>query len=133
MNIKNLNHAIVLIAEKKDEIRNYTEADLGFEILSEEIEQLNDALQQSYGSYLEDALFNIYDEYCPDNDVQPIDQYIVPENSAKEQYGVAVEVDDFPGAQALLILAPNPTRFILKGNKEQFEEVVWAESQLLKA
>lgn len=126
MNIKNLNEAIVLIAEKKNKKSNYAETDTEYTVLEDEIESLQSDLKVSYGSYLEEVLFNIYDEYCPDNDVQPIGSYITHEGLLEHGHGVAVEADDFPGTKVRLALIPDPVRFVVVGGKEVFREVIWS-------
>lgn len=78
-------------------------------------------LKQKHGHYLNELLFDIYDEYCPDNEVQEICDYL----SLK---GVSVEADDFPGIHAQLYLKPEPLRITIKDTKFDFEEVLWMAS-----
>lgn len=78
-------------------------------------------LKQKHGHYLKELLFDIYDEYCSDNEVQEICDYLSPK-------GVAVEADDFPGIHAKLSLKPEPLRITIKDVKYGFEEVLWRAS-----
>lgn len=134
MNIKNLNQAIVLIAEKKEEIANYVETDFAYEILKNEIDQLSDYLRKNYGPVLDEALFGIYDEFCPDNEIKDYQEYITQDYTVKQLINaVEVEADDIPGIHATLALVPNPARFVLTSHDLNFQEVVWTSYAMSEA
>lgn len=131
MDIKALDHDLVELVEKKSQLSNLDYSDEIYDQIEEELHQLEDKFLESYGTYLEDALHEVHDEYCPDTDVLlPIaylpnkimkngDEYEV---DARE--GVYVEVDDYEGDDTKLVLLPRPTRIILQINPTH-REVVW--------
>lgn len=138
MKIKNLNQAFIQIAEKKSQLAQIEKHDPNHALLKEEIEKLESEFQITYGHYIEEALFNVHDEYCPDNEVlRPVaymatsyrktDDNIHPYDVDPEE-GIPVEADDFPGIKARLVLVPGPTRLILQGQQEPFRETVWVAS-----
>ncbi|MEQ8470791.1 MAG: hypothetical protein RIC35_06375 [Marinoscillum sp.] len=143
MNIKNLNQAFVQIAEKKNELFQYAKSDQHSQDLKNELRELEQEFQYEFGSYIEEALFNVHDEFCPDNEVlKPIayfaGRYVVSDRGENEfdvdqNEGIAVEADDFPGINARLVLVPGPTRLVLQGVKESFKEIVWVARQPLEA
>lgn len=143
MNIKNLNQAFVQIAEKKNELFRYAKRDEQYEKLKNDLDQMQKEFQHEFGSYIEEALFNVHDEFCPDNEVlKPISYFAdnyVSSDRGEDAYdvgqneGVPVEADDFPGINARLVLVPGPTRLVLQGAKESFKEIVWVAREPLEA
>ncbi len=135
MNIDNLNDAFVEIAEKKIDLLRFDPNDPQYDILLKEIHDLEESFLDKYGSFIEEALFNVHDEYCPDNDVLlPVaymaSQYLKKKNGStaydvENDQGIQVDADDFPGIKARLVLIPGPTRLILQGEKAEFRETVW--------
>ncbi|MFY0689042.1 MAG: hypothetical protein JXQ90_17865 [Cyclobacteriaceae bacterium] len=75
-------------------------------------------IKRKYGLYLTDVLFEVYDEYCADDDLMPIEAYLTPS-------GVPVEVDDLPGVHYRVKMISNPLRIELVNNKDDKSEVVW--------
>lgn len=144
MNIKNLNQAFVEIAEKKNQLFQVERGTPGHVALQSEIERLLEDFQSDYGWYIEEALFNVHDEYCPDNEVlKPISYLASHYESGRgnggsvydvgNQEGIDVEADDFPGIKARLVLVPGPTRLVLQGQVEPFKETVWVAREALEA
>jgi len=134
MNISNLNQAFIEIAEKKNRLNQCDKADKLYSSLNEEIVKLEEQFQFEYGAFIEEALFNVHDEFCPDNEVRKPIYYMANSYSSDSttcQYdvasdeGIAVEADDFPGINAKLVLVPGPTRLILQGQTVPFKETVW--------
>lgn len=134
MNLKNLDQAIVQISEKKRELfrNDLTENDLN--LLKQEVDLLEQNFQYEYGALIEEALFNVHDEYCPDNEVlKPVaylasryqDQQGSIQFDVESTEGVPVEADDFPGIKARLVLVPGPARLVLQGQDSPFKEIVW--------
>ena len=135
MNIEKLNEAFVAIAEKKIDLKRFDPNDPQFDVLMVEIREMEDTFLSDYGVFMEDALFNVHDEYCPDNDVLlPIayiaSQYLKDDEKydVENDQGIPVEADDFPGIRARLVLVPEPTRLILQGEQAEFKETVWVAS-----
>lgn len=142
MNIKNLNQAFIEIAEKKIQLSGIGYNDPDYDLLETEIHELEDDFQSNYGSFIEEALFNVHDEYCPDNDVLLPIAYIASTYKkgngqftydVDDHQGIPVDADDFPGIKARLVLIPDPTRLVLQGEKEHFKEVVWTARTPLEA
>ena len=142
MNIENLNQAFIEIAEKKNELSQFQHDNPEYVALQEEVHQLEAAFQAKYGHYIEEALFNVHDEYCPDNDVLlPVAYFATSylKGNGGRSYdvdkheGIPVEADDFPGIKARLVLVPNPTRLVLQGQSAPFKEVVWTARAPLEA
>ena len=83
-----------------------------------------------FGSFLDEALFNVHDEHCPDNEIKSLFDYMACKKldgqyELDEEGGVHVDADDLPGVKARLVLMPNPTRMILESKAENYSEVVW--------
>ena len=116
MDIKALDTALQAIVKKQEELKGIEYSSPKYDDLEEELHNLEDAFQQTYGEYLEEALQDVHDELCPDNDVLLPIAYIGE--------GIYVEVDDYPGSETRLQLEPNPTRIIIKVGKEK-KETVW--------
>ncbi len=138
MNIEKLNQAFVEIAEKKIELTRFDVQEPQYDAILAEIHEMEEEFLQTYGSYVEEVLFNVHDEYCPDNEVLLPSAYMasaylktstdrVAYDVEKDQ-GIRVEADDFPGVRARLVLIPGPTRLILQGEKDEFKETVWIAS-----
>src|SRR5688572_23563723 len=117
MDVKALDQALVNIVNKREELSKLNYNNPKYDDLEEELHDLEDDFQEEYGDFLESALQQVHDEYCPDNDVLMPIGYL--------GQGVPVEVDKLPGKDTRLILAPNPTRIILSVNKDK-QQVVWS-------
>ena len=133
MNIMKLDEAILAIIEKKEELNSLSNYDSKYEIINNELTLLEQQFLSQFGSYIEEAIFNVHDEFCPDIDVmQPLayiaDHYIRKNDRMLEvikSEGIPVECDDFPGLKARLVLVPCPTRLVLVGENDDFNEIVW--------
>jgi hypothetical protein len=77
---------------------------------------MEDEFQDNYGEYIEEALQNIHEEICPDNDVLMPIAYLGK--------GVYVEVEKYEGKDTKLVLLTSPPRIVLNVGKEK-QEVVW--------
>lgn len=117
MDVKALDQALSKIVQKQEELSKIDYSNPKYDDLEEELHDLEDDLQDEYGDYLEAALQQVHDEYCPDNDVLMPIGYI--------GQGVPVEVDKLPGKDTRLLLAPGPVRIILSVGEGQ-QEVVWS-------
>ena len=115
MDIKALDKALTEIVKKREELGKIDYNNPKYDDLEEQLHDLEDAFQDEYGEYLEEALTEIHDKYCPDNDVLMPIAYLGK--------GVYVEVDKFPGKETKLILIPTPPRIVLTVKDKQ--EVVW--------
>ncbi len=116
MDIKALDNALQAILKKQEELKGIEYNNPKYDDLEEELHTMEDDFQSTYGEYLEEALQDVHDELCPDNDVLLPIAYIGE--------GIYVEVDDYPGKETRLLLEPNPTRITIKVGKEK-QETVW--------
>lgn len=116
MDIKALDKALQEIAKKREELGKIDYNNPKYDDLEEELHDMEDTFQDNYGEYLEDALQNIHDEYCPDNDVLMPIAYL--------GQGIIVEIDKYPGKDTRLVLAPNPVRILLTVGKDK-QQVIW--------
>jgi len=117
MDVKALDQALVNIVNKREELSKLNYNNPKYDDLEEELHDLEDDFQEEYGDFLESALQQVHDEYCPDNDVLMPIGYL--------GQGVPVEVDKLPGKDTRLVLAPGPVRIILSVGKEK-QQVVWS-------
>ena len=116
MDIKALDKALLEIVKKREELSKIDYNNPRYDDLEEQLHDLEDDFQDEYGDYLEKALQNIHDEFCPDNDVLMPIAYL--------GQGVIVEVDKLPGKDTRLVLAPSPVRIMLTVGKDK-QQVVW--------
>lgn len=136
MDIQALDKALTALVEKKNELAGLNYNDPRYDEAEEQLHDMEDDFQKKYGEYLEDALHVVHDDICPDNDVLlPIaylaDKYVKvgekPDGSTlwdtDMKQGVLVDVDDYPGKPARLVLVPNPTRLMLAVSGVGKEEV----------
>ena len=132
MDLKALDKALQEIAKRRMELQKIDYSSPKYDVLEEELHNLEDAFQEKFGEYLEDALQQVHDAYCPDTDVLYPIAYIAKsyqinnknEYSVTTSEGVFVEVDKFPGKDTKLVLVPNPPRVFLNIGKDK-QELVW--------
>ena len=134
MDVAALDKALSQLVEKKIALSHLTYNDEQYDVVEEELHDLEDDLVDKYGEHLEDMLADIHDELCPDNDVLLPIAYIANDYQKVEENGtttyratsggVIVDVDEYPNQLTRLVLVPAPTRLVLQvGSKN--EEVVW--------
>ena len=131
MDVQQLNADLCKIIDKKIELNGMSYNDPEYDQIEEDIHELEDRFQRRYGDYLEEALYEIHDEYCPDNDILMPIAYI-PTKALKQgneyvvdfKEGVYVEADDYGDEDTKLVMLPNPLRIVLQINPEK-KEVVW--------
>jgi hypothetical protein len=116
MDIKALDKALLEITKKREELSKIDYNNPKYDDLEEQLHDLEDDFQDEYGDYLEKALQNVHDEFCPDNDVLMPIAYL--------GQGVIVEVDKLPGKDTRLVLVPSPVRIMLTVGKDK-QQVVW--------
>ncbi|NJM25833.1 MAG: hypothetical protein HC859_10455 [Bacteroidia bacterium] len=101
---------------KKGELEKLDYNNPAYDDLEEQLHDLEDSFHVKFGEYLEDALQDVHDQYCPENDVLMPIAYLGK--------GIFVEADAFPGQETRLVLAPEPTRIILSVGTDR-NDVVW--------
>ena len=132
MDIKALEQTMIEIAEKKYDLSKLDYSNDDYDAVEEELHDLEDDLIESFGEYLEEVLYEVHDEYCPDNDVLLPTAYLakvyVKDKEGKfdvtTDQGVIVDVDDYPGKLSRLVFLPNPIRLVLM-IENQVGLVVW--------
>lgn len=102
-NTRQLNLLVKKIAQLKEQLHSQPGTPLAIETLSMYIFHLN----QKYGIFLNELLFELYDEYCEDGQMEALDSYLNPE-------GVPIEIVNEPGETFYLKLKPFPLRFVLE-------------------
>ena len=115
MDIKALDAALLKIVKKREELAKLDYNNPKYDDLEEQLHDMEDNFQDTYGDFLEEALQNIHDKYCPENDVLMPIAYL--------GQGVPVEVDSMPGKDTRLVLEVNPLRILLSLKDKQ--QVVW--------
>lgn len=121
-----LDKALRALVEKKNELAQLDYNDPRYDEAEEELHDMEDDFQREFGEYIEDALHVVHDDIAPDNDVLLPIAYLAdkyekvgekadgsPLYDTDMQQGVLVDVDDYPGKAARLVLIPNPTRLVL--------------------
>lgn len=116
MDTKALDKAIDEIIKKREELAKIDYNNPKYDDLEEQLHDMEDAFQVKYGDYLEEALQDVHDELCPDNDVLMPIAYLGK--------GIYVEVDKYPGKETKLMLEANPPRITLTVGADK-KEVVW--------
>ncbi len=133
MEVKELDKAIQEIAVRRNELKKLDYSDPKYDDLEEQLHDLEDSLIDSHGGYLEEALQEIHDKYCPDTDILLPIAYLAKtysisannEFSVSSAEGVYVEVDSMPNKETKLVMVPNPLRVILNvGNEKKL--IVWS-------
>ena len=132
MDLKALDKALQDIALRRNELKKIDYNNPKYDDLEEELHDLEDSMHVKYGAYLEEALQEVHDKYCPDTDVLFPTAYLAKtyiisttnEFSVATSEGVYVEVDSLPGKETKLVIVPNPLRIILNVGKEK-QQVVW--------
>ncbi len=133
MNIKDINKALVIIVELRMRLDALTYDSTDYDNLEEELHDLEDDFLEKYGDYLEDALIDVHDEYCPDTDVLLPIAYLAKKYIKKDAnfdviddgQGVWVELEDeFEHIEAHIVLIPSPLRIVLFTSKNE-KKIVW--------
>ncbi len=137
MDVDKLNEDFSLIADKINELDEMDYSDVRYDDFEEELHNMEDEFLEEFGQDLEEAIAEVHDEFCPDNDVLlPIayfaKNYIRNQKDHKGRYsydieygeGVPVSVDDFPDQEVKIVLVPGPTRLIVTVG-ETAKQVAW--------
>lgn len=131
MDLQALDKDLQQIIIKKNELSSLDYSDDNYDDLEEQLHDMEDDIMEKYGDYLEEALYDVHDEFCPDSEVlMPIaylaKKYIIKGKKidVDSSQGVFVEMDDYPQKETKLVFLANPTRIILLID-EDTREVVW--------
>jgi len=134
MDIEQLNKQLSQLALKRNELHALNYDNEEYDRVEEKLHLMEDDFQEKFGEYLEEALSYVHDEFCADNEVLLPIAYVAKEYKVENEnfdvdanQGVHVDVDDFPGKNARLVLVPSPTRILLIVGSNIREEVWKAE------
>ena len=116
MDIQALDTALQAIEAKRVELGKLNYNNPQYDDLEEQLHDMEDAFQDKYGDFVEEALHNIHEELCPDNEVLMPIAYLGK--------GVYVETEKYEGKETKLVLMSNPPRILLTVGKDK-QEVVW--------
>ena len=139
MNLPKLEELMMSIADLKTQQQSEASESKAQSLYSE-IQQLQNQLINEFGAYLEEAIFNVHDEYCPDDEMKSLLNYLPAYYYQQKKFyqlpldqGVLVEADDYPGQLVRLAIVPNPVRLVMKIQDTGAEEVLWVASDLVEA
>lgn len=134
MDIESLNLSLSKIAEKKNALSAISYSDEEYDKIEEELHELEDEMMDKFGTYLEEAINDVHDEYCPDTEVLSPIAYLAKKYDVANgtfnvgiNEGVPVEMDDYPGQETRIVIVPGPPRIVLQIGSES-QEVVWTAS-----
>ncbi len=132
MEFADLNRELTRIVELRNELQSSNGADED----RKELEFLESGFVEKYGFFLEEALRDVHDEICPDDQVKPLTQYLADQYidtgnkrggmkvfEVENDQGVEVGVDDYPGLETKLVILPNPCRIMLIVGEGEREEL----------
>ena len=101
---------------------------LAVKVLDKKVSHFN----EKYDFTMQNIMFEIYDELCPDDEIKPIGEYLADHYTmssgkydAPLDEGVVVHLDDFSFKEGRLLLLPDPARIVLQNPETQHREVVW--------
>lgn len=86
------------------------------------LQALNILFDRLYGIELREKLFHVYDELCPDDQMQDILEYLCVKD---EGSGIEVVAYDFPGMRAEVNVRLFPVRIEMSSLINDYKEVVW--------
>jgi len=135
MDLVALDNDLRKLVGKRNQLSEMDYGNEAYDDVEEELHDLEDDFSEKFGDFLEDAFYDVHDEFCPDSDVlMPIaylaKKYIVDGEKYDVDFdqGVYVEVDDYLDQDTKLVILPNPTRIMLQINKED-RNIVWTAGQ----
>jgi hypothetical protein len=132
MDLKALDKALQELIKSRAELADLDYNNPKYDDLEEKLHDSEDAFQDKYGEFLENALQDIHDEHCPDSDVLMPIAYLAKkyhvsdkgEYSVDSNEGVFVETEKYAGKDTKLVILPNPIRIALNIGKDK-QIIVW--------
>lgn len=126
MSLTELNGTLVQIITKKKELTGLAYDNTRYDDVEEELHDLEDEFNESYGDFLEEILETAHRKLRSDTDVLLPTAYLpnallTEEIGSKE--GVWIDSEEYAGKKAHLVLVPNPPRLLVTVGKERRE--VW--------
>lgn len=118
MDLHKLNELIETAQNISDEQLNGT-MDAG---LNARLAECLDQIKSQFGDFLQEKLFEIYDDYFSDDEIKPLEQYLITD-------GVEVESDELDDLKSKLAIKPFPLRFEATGVHKQRKQIIWQETR----
>jgi len=123
---------------KNAELRKLNETHPDFKVLQRQLNGLATQIELNFGDKMEEILTDTYDEYCPDNDISHINEYLLgnyiqtgidAEGHITYDFvqgsGVKVAVDEYENQTARFVINPNPIQLVLDIEGEP-RKIVWS-------
>nr|MBI1231715.1 hypothetical protein [Cytophagales bacterium] len=136
MNLNALDKDLTAIIELRNKLSKFSYADPEYDVIEEELHDLEDDFNDVYGDDLERELEKIYAKLNSDNDVLLPSAYLANEYiplmadakgivsyEVKGKQGVPIESEQFDGQDVRLILISNPARFVMQINGRSLKDV----------
>ena len=126
MNTEELNAALIVLIEKKQELQGMKYDDPRYDDAEEVLHDLEDTFNEKYGDYLEEALDKVHLDLQSDTDVLLPTAYLPsrPGVTPTPKEGVWVDSEKYPGKEARITLIPSPVRIMLTVGK-QVQQELW--------
>lgn len=124
------NQHLIEIIEVKNKLADLTYNDEQYDELEDKLHDLEDSFIDEHDESISDLLSDIYDEYCPEEEIlSPIsyiaNRYIVDGKDylvdIREGVFVEIEKKDYPVNSGRIVLLPNPLRFALITKEKIFD------------
>jgi hypothetical protein len=131
-----LNLDLIEIILKRNELNRLTYNSREYDLVEEELHDLEDAFNENHGFLLENALISAHEKCCPETEVMVPVAYVAKNytviNEAESRTaifepapggGLPVDSPGNPHEVLRLVLVPNPPRILLKSGEEVREEI----------
>lgn len=136
MDLNQLDKDLTVIIELRNRLSKFSYADPEYDDIEEELHDLEDDFNETYGEDLERQLEKIYQKLNSDNDVLLPSAYLANEYvplmpdtngiityEVKGTQGVPIESEQFDGQDVRLILISNPTRIVIQINGRSLKDI----------
>ncbi|WP_209329211.1 hypothetical protein [Lunatimonas salinarum] len=136
MDLNQLDQDLTTIIELRIKLSKKTYAEPDYDDLEEELHDLEDDFNETYGDGLEAELERIYDALNSDNDVLLPSAYLanryvplqadargVVSYEIKGKEGVPIESEQFDGQDVRIVLVANPARFVMQINGKSLKDL----------
>jgi hypothetical protein len=136
MDLNQLDKDLTAIIELRNRLSTFSYADPEYDDIEEELHDLEDDFNDTYGADLEHQLEQIYDKLNSDNDVLLPSAYLankyiplmpdargIISYEVKGKQGVPIESEQFDGQDVRLVLISNPARIVMQINGRSLKDV----------
>lgn len=127
-----LNEDLMDLVEVKNRVDSLSKKSVEYDSIRRLFDKISEYFNVKYGVTMEQIMFEIYDDLCPDDEVRPIEEYLASHYEESDagyevgvDAGVAVHLDDFSFKEGRLILLPSPARIVLQDPASSQREILW--------